>query len=42
MTISSIEGMLQQMRATAQVAGGGAAPQEASAATESFAGELQR
>ena len=42
MTISSIEGMLQQMRATAQVAGGGAVPQEASAATESFAGELQR
>nr|WP_315591645.1 flagellar hook-basal body complex protein FliE [uncultured Cupriavidus sp.] len=42
MTISSIEGMLQQMRGLAQVAGGGTAPQTPSAATEGFAGELQR
>ena len=43
MTISSIEGMLQQLRGLAHVAGGGTTSQAASAATTSgFAGELQR
>ncbi|WP_019450514.1 flagellar hook-basal body complex protein FliE [Cupriavidus sp. BIS7] len=42
MTISSIEGMLQQLRGLAQVAGGGTTTQAATAATESFSGELQR
>jgi len=42
MTISSIEGMLQQLRGLAQAAGGSTAPQTPSPATESFAGELQR
>ena len=42
MTISSIEGMLQQLRGLAQVAGGGSTPQAPSAATQGFAGELQR
>jgi len=43
MTISSIEGMLQQLRGLAQVAGGGTTSSPAaSAATAGFAGELQR
>ncbi|MGO4762591.1 flagellar hook-basal body complex protein FliE [Cupriavidus sp. 2KB_3] len=42
MTISSIEGMLQQLRGLAQVAGGGSTNQAPAASTEGFAGELQR
>jgi flagellar hook-basal body complex protein FliE len=43
MTISSIEGMLQQLRGLAQVAGGGSTSQAtAAASTAGFAGELQR
>ncbi len=42
MTISSIEGMLQQLRGLAQVAGGGASSQAAEASTAGFAGELQK
>jgi len=42
MTISSIEGMLQQLRGLAQVAGGGSTSQAQAASTEGFAGELQR
>ncbi|MCA3182050.1 MULTISPECIES: flagellar hook-basal body complex protein FliE [unclassified Cupriavidus] len=42
MTISSIEGMLQQLRGLAQVAGGGTTAPANAAATAGFAGELQR